>query len=111
VEDAYETFNFYKRNSDLFVSPFNHFEFSPFHLDRHSCYGREPENYGIYGLKGTEGTFSLGGWDFKTQEGMDRRTLRKVYRDITGKLYQQLKVGEKYSGWEEYSLLTIDHIV
>jgi len=109
VEEAYETFNFYKRNSDLFASPFNHFEFSPFHLDRHSCYGREPENYGIYGLKGTEGTFSLGGWDFKTQEGMDRRTLKKVYRDITRKLYQQLKVGEKYSGWEEYSLLTIDH--
>ena len=110
VDEAYKTHDFYKRNKDLFLSPFNHFEFSPFHLDRHSCFGREAETYGIQNVRGKEETFSLGGWDFKTEKGMDRKTLKKVYRNITSELYQLLKVGEKYSGWEEYSLLTIDHL-
>ena len=110
IDEAFKTYDFYKRNRDLFVSPFNHFEFSPFHLDRHSCFAREPENYAIQDVKGNEEPFSLGGWDFKTEEGMDRKTLKRVYRDITHKLYHLLKVGEKYSGWEEYSLLTIDYL-
>lgn len=110
MDEAFQTYNFYKRNMDLFVSPFNHFEFSPFHLDLRSCFGREPEMHGIQDVKGREEAFSLGGWDFKTEAGMNRKTLKKVYRDITHDLYHMLKVGEKYSGWEEYSLLTIDKL-
>lgn len=110
VDEAYETCAFFRRNQDLFRSPFNHFEFSPFHLDRHSCFGREPELYGIHEVRGNEEMFSLGGWDFNTEEGMSRRILSWVYKDITRKLYHLLKVGEKYSGWEEYPLLTIDHL-
>jgi len=110
VDEVFKTYDFYKRNKDLFVSPFNHFEFSPFHLNRHSCFGKEPDSYDIYNVNGREEPFSLGGWNFETEEGMDRKTLKRVYRDITQKLYHLLKVGEKYSGWEEYSLLTIDHL-
>ena len=108
-EEALKTYDFYRRNKDLFVSPFNHFEFSPFHLDRHSCFARKPEAYGIRNIKGREDNYSLGGWKFNTEEGMDQKTLKKVYREITGELYHALRVSEKYSGWEEYSLLTIDH--
>lgn len=108
-EDALKTYEFYIRNSDLFLSPFNHFEFSPFHLDRHSCFATAPETYGIQYTKGNEGSFSLGGWEFHTKDGMDAKILKKIYRKITGELYHRLKVAEKYSGWEEYSLLAIDH--
>lgn len=109
VEEAYETFNFFRRNSHLFVSPFNHFEFSPFHLDRHSCLGREPERYGLQLQAVKEEPFSLGGWPFRTETGMDSRMVKRVYRNIVGELHQLLRGDEKYSGWEEYSLLTIDH--
>jgi hypothetical protein len=47
---------------------------------------------------------------FETDTGMNRITMKKVYREITGELYEILRVGEKYSGWEEYSLLTIDRL-
>jgi radical SAM superfamily enzyme YgiQ (UPF0313 family) len=110
VEEAFETFSFFKRNRDLFISPFNHFEFSPFHLDRHSPFGREPEKHSIRCPKVNESTFSLGGWPFETDEGMDRRTVKKVYREITAELYDLLAVDKKYSGWEEYSLLAIDRL-
>jgi hypothetical protein len=40
---------------------------------------------------------------------MDPRTVKKVYRNITGELYHLLRGDQKFSGWEEYSLLTIDH--
>ncbi len=109
VDEAYETFHFFKKNSDLFLSPFNHFEFSPFHLDRHSCLGREPERYRLQLRADNEEPFSLGGWSFHTETGMDPRTVNRVYRNITGELYRLLKGDEKYSGWEEYSLLTIDY--
>jgi hypothetical protein len=109
VDEAYETFNFFRRNSDLFRSPFNHFEISPFHLDRHSCLGREPERYGLQPRADNEAPFSLGGWPFYTERGMDARTVNRVYRHITGELYHLLKGDEKYSGWEEYSLLAIDY--
>lgn len=110
AEEAFETFNFFRRNKDLFSSPFNHFELSPFHLDRHSGYGSKPSIHGISILKGDEDPFSLGGWEFETAQGMDRRTLKKVYRAITKELYHLLRVRDKYSGWEEYSLLTIDRL-
>jgi hypothetical protein len=41
---------------------------------------------------------------------MDRRTVKKVYREITAELYDLLAVDKKYSGWEEYSLLAIDRL-
>jgi len=110
VEEAFETFSFFKKNRDLFISPFNHFEFSPFHLDRHSTFGRKPEKHSIHCPKVHAKTFSLGGWPFETDEGMNKHTVKKVYREITGELYGILRVGENYSGWEEYSLLTIDRL-
>ena len=108
VEEAMETFDFFKRNKDLFISPFNHFEFSPFHLDRHSPFGREPDKHTLRSLSGNENPFSLGGWSFETDEGMSIKRMKKVYREITGELYNLLEVENKYSGWEEYALLSID---
>ena len=110
VEEAFETCSFFKKNRDLFISPFNHFEFSPFHLDRHSPFGREPEKHFIRCSREDEAPFSLGGWPFETDKGMHRKTVKKVYREITGELYDLLKVGEKYSGWEEYALIAIDRL-
>ena len=110
VDEAMETFNFFKRNKDLFISPFNHFEFSPFHLDRHSPFGREPDKHALHSLSGNENPFSLGGWSFETDEGMSIKKMKKVYREITGELYNLLNVRNKYSGWEEYALLSIDRM-
>jgi len=97
-------------NKDLFISPFNHFEFSPFHLDRHSSFGREPEKHAIHFPTGNKKPFSLGGWPWETDGGMNNQTMRKLYRKITRELYNLLGVGDKYSGWEEYSLLSIDRL-
>jgi hypothetical protein len=80
------------------------------HLDRHSPFAREPEKHALQYLSGHENTFSLGGWSFETDGGMSNKTMKKVYRKITGELYDLLEVGNKYSGWEEYSLLSIDRL-
>jgi len=46
-----------------------------FCLSNNPC---KPERYGIQNMKGNEESFSLGGWDFETNGGMDRKTLKKV---------------------------------
>jgi len=63
--------------------------------------------FGIKNVKGKDEGLSLGGWHSESERRMDKNTLKKVYKEMAGTLYHLLQVDQKYSGWEEYSLLTL----
>jgi len=110
VEEALETFEFFKRNLHFLTSPFNTFEINRFHLDRHSCYNRNCERFGIKVVQEYEADFSLGGWKFETEKGMDEKTVNGLLKKMNEELYYLADGEKKYSGWEEYSLLFIDKL-
>ena len=110
IDEALETFEFFKRNLHYLKSPFNTFEINRFHLDRHSCYNRNCERFGIKILKEYEADFSLGGWKFETEKGMDEKTVNGLLKKMNEDLYYLADGEKKYSGWEEYSLLFIDKL-
>jgi hypothetical protein len=108
--EALETFEFFKRNLHFLTSPFNTFEINRFHLDRHSCYNRQRERFGIKVQEEYEADFSLGGWKFETEKGMDEKTVNTLLKKMNDELYYLADGEKKYSGWEEYSLLVIDKL-
>jgi hypothetical protein len=110
VEEASETFDFFKRNVRYLMSPFNSFEINRFHLDKHSCYNRNRERFGIKVVEEYEADFSLGGWKFETEKGMDEKTVNTLFKKMNEELYYLTDGEKKYSGWEEYSLLAIDKL-
>ena len=109
-KEALETFEFFKRNIHYLKSPFNTFEINRFHLDRHSCYNREREKFGIKVHEEYKADFSLGGWKFETEKGMDEKTVNTLLKKMNDELYYLADGEKKYSGWEEYSLLVIDKL-
>jgi hypothetical protein len=108
--EALETFEFFKRNLPYLKSPFNSFEINRFHLDRHSCYNRNLDRFGIKVVKEYEADFSLGGWRFESERGMDEKTVNGLLKKMNDELYYLADGEKKYSGWEEYSLLLIDKL-
>lgn len=110
MEEALETFEFFKRNIRYLKSPFNTFEINRFHLDRHSCYNREREKFGIKVQEEYEADFSLGGWKIETEKGMDEKTVNALLKKMNEELFYLTDGEKKYSGWEEYSLLVIDKL-
>ena len=57
-----------------------------------------------------EADFSLGGWKFETEKGMDEKTVNTLLKKMNEELYYLAEGEKKYSGWEEYSLLVIDKL-
>jgi len=110
IDEALETFEFFKRNLHYLKSPFNTFEINRFHLDLHSCYNRNCERFGIKVVQEYEADFSLGGWRFETEKGMDEKTVNGLLKKINEELYYLTEGEKKYTGWEEYSLLLIDKL-
>lgn len=106
IEDAWETRTFLRNASPMLRDPLNSFEVNLFHLDPRSCYGREPERFGIRPAERDPGEFFLGSDRFTCPGSMDRRTLHAFIKEVREEMYELTRMRDKHSGWEEYSLLT-----
>jgi radical SAM superfamily enzyme YgiQ (UPF0313 family) len=109
IEHAWETRDFLRRVSPLLRDPLNSFEINLFHLDINSCYGQDPQQFGISWKGKKQGEFYLGGDRFYCNGSMDRKILHGFISEVRKELFELTDMPLKHSGWEEYSLLTICH--